>query len=61
MVKETDQLRERARKCRSLAWGYDDKVGESLIELAEELEARAAQLDQEEGREPQLAPKLRPA
>lgn len=45
MVTESDQLRERARRCRGLAFGYDDNVGARLIELAEELEARAAELD----------------
>ncbi len=48
MLSKAEELRQRARKCRSLAWGYDDVVGTRLIELAEELEARAASLDQTE-------------
>ena len=48
MLSEAEELRQRARKCRSLAWGYDDAVGARLIELAEELEARATRLDQTE-------------
>jgi hypothetical protein len=60
VARESDQLRERARRCRSLAWGHDDTVGERLIELAVELEARADQLDREEAAEAP-APTLRPA
>lgn len=43
--RETEELRERARRCRELAVGYDDRVGATLIELAEELEKRAAELE----------------
>ncbi len=60
MASETDQLRERARNCRSMAWGYDEDVGQRLIELATELEARAARLD-EEAAAIAPEPRLRPA
>lgn len=57
---EADHLRERARKCRSMAWGYDDDVGQRLIELADELEARAASID-EQSAQPAAGPVLRQA
>ena len=47
--REVDELRERARRCRQLAVGYDDRVGATLIELADELEQRAAELEAEQG------------
>lgn len=36
-----------------MAWGYDDDVGQRLVELAEDLEARAAALDGADGADPQ--------
>lgn len=45
LASEAEQYRERARKCRSLAWGYDDEVGARLIEMADELDARAAAIE----------------
>lgn len=42
---EADALRERALRCRSFAKQYATDVGESLLELAVELELKAARLD----------------